>query len=67
MREGLIPVILGTAVTTAGLAMRGIDMKHHRRMSDRDVKVAIGAGILGVGLAHIALGVIDLCQDRRDR
>ena len=63
MREGLIPVILGTAVTATGLVMRGVDMKRHHGMSRHDTKVAIGAGLLGLGVAHIALGAIDLIQD----
>ena len=62
MREGLIPVILGTAVTATGVALRGVDMKRHG-MTKRDTKVAIGAGLLGLGLAHIILGGIDLVHD----
>jgi len=62
MREGLIPVILGTVVTASGATIRGVDMKKHG-MTKRDTKVAIGAGLLGLGLAHIILGSIDLVQD----
>lgn len=62
MRKGLIPVVLGTAVTATGLALRGIDMKNNGT-STRDTKVAIGAGIIGLGLAHIILGSIDLVDD----
>ncbi len=65
MREGLIPTVLGTAVTAVGTAMRAKDMKS-RRMSRRDTQVAIGAGILGFGLAHIVLGAIDLIADKYD-
>jgi hypothetical protein len=61
MREGLIPVILGTVVTATGVALRGVDMKNHG-MTRRDTKVAIGSGLLGLGLAHIILGSIDLVQ-----
>ncbi len=61
MREGLIPTVLGTAVTATGLAMRGYDMKRHG-MKKRDTTVAIGAGVLGFGLAHVVLGSIDLIQ-----
>lgn len=64
MREGLFPAILGTAVTAAGTLMRVQDMRSHG-MTKRDTKVAIGAGLIGLGLAHIALGSIDLLQDRR--
>lgn len=65
MREGLIPTILGTAVTATGLAMRAKDMKE-RGMSKTDTQVAIGAGIIGFGLAHIVLGAIDLIADNRE-
>jgi len=61
LREGLIPAVLGTAVTATGLAMRGYDMKR-RGMNKRDTTVAIGAGVLGFGLAHVVLGSIDLIQ-----
>ena len=61
MREGLFPAVLGTAVTSTGMAMRGYDMKKHG-MNKRDTTVAIGAGILGFGLAHVVLGSIDLVQ-----
>lgn len=61
MREGLIPAVLGTAVTATGLAMRGYDMKRNG-MHKRDTTVAIGAGVLGFGLAHVLLGSIDLIK-----
>lgn len=59
LREGLIPTVLGTAVTATGLAMRGYDMKKHG-MKKRDTAVAIGAGVIGFGIAHVVLGTIDL-------
>lgn len=59
MREGIIPIILGTAVTATGAAMRGIDMKKHG-MTKHDTTVALGAGLVGLGAAHIILGAIDL-------
>ena len=62
MREGLIPVILGTAVTATGVVLRARNMKK-RRMSRMDPKVALGAGVVGFGLAHIVLGAIDLIAD----
>jgi hypothetical protein len=52
-REGLIPTILGTAVTTAGLAMRGYR-----------VSPMIANSIIGFGLAHVVLGAIDLFEHR---
>jgi len=48
-REGLIPAVLGTAVTAAGLALR-------------NTNPVVGWGIAGFGLAHIVLGAIDLLE-----
>lgn len=55
VREGLIPTILGTAVTTTGALMKR-----------KDVAPMIAAGIVGFGLAHVVLGAVDMVQhDRR--
>ncbi|MDK2800947.1 MAG: hypothetical protein PWP27_1890 [Clostridiales bacterium] len=51
IREGLIPTILGSAVTVGGIALRGVNP-------------LIGWGITGFGLAHILLGTIDLVEHR---
>ena len=64
MREGIIPILLGTAVTTSGVVMRSMDMKRHG-MSKHDTKVALGSGIVGLGVAHIILGAIDDIGDRK--
>lgn len=48
-REGLIPTVLGTAVTAAGLALRGANP-------------VVGWGVAGFGLAHVLLGAIDLIE-----
>ncbi|OXM84232.1 asparagine synthase [Paenibacillus rigui] len=51
MREGLIPTVLGTAVTASGVAMRG--------------KFPMAAAVVtGFGLAHMVLGAIDLVEHR---
>ena len=60
-REGLIPAILGTAVTVTGLALRSADMKKNG-MNRREVAPMVAAGIIGFGLAHVVLGSIDLIQ-----
>ncbi|MCM3094049.1 MULTISPECIES: asparagine synthase [unclassified Cytobacillus] len=54
VREGLIPTVLGTAVTTAGYAM-----KQNRRANNM-----LSDTIVGFGLAHIVLGAIDLVEHR---
>lgn len=53
MREGIVPAILGTAVTASGLALRS-------------KKPLVGWGVFGFGLAHIILGSIDLIEHRGD-
>lgn len=59
VREGLIPVILGSAVTATGIALRSTDMKKNG-MSKREMGPMVAAGIIGFGLAHLVLGGIDL-------
>lgn len=51
VREGLIPTVLGTAVTAAGIAIR-------------PMAPAVSWGVAGFGLAHVVLGAIDLIQHR---
>ncbi|NLM22321.1 MAG: asparagine synthase [Peptococcaceae bacterium] len=60
-REGMIPTLLGSAVTAAGVAMRVRDMKRNS-MSKQSAIPMIGAGVIGFGLAHMVLGGIDLLQ-----
>lgn len=51
VKEGLIPTVLGGAVTVTGLALR--------RASPQ-----VSWGVTGFGLAHIVLGAIDLVENR---
>ncbi|AOY74859.1 asparagine synthase [Clostridium formicaceticum] len=53
MQEGLIPTVLGTAVTATGTIM-----------SKKKVQPIVAAGIIGFGLAHVVLGAIDLIEHR---
>ncbi len=53
--EGMIPTVLGTAVTATGAIMK------KRRMAPM-----IAAGIVGFGLAHVVLGTMDIVQHRND-
>lgn len=55
IREGIIPAVLGTAVTTTGALMKR-----------KDMAPMLAAGIVGFGLAHVVLGTIDLVQHRND-
>lgn len=63
MREGIIPAVLGAAVTATGTAMGMKDIRK-RSMRKRDVIPLVGAGLVGVGLAHVVLGSIDIVQHR---
>ena len=55
IREGLIPTILGSAVTAAGIALKQKNGSNHM----------IANTVFGFGLAHIVLGAIDLVEHRR--
>ncbi|HWO96473.1 MAG TPA: asparagine synthase [Bacillus sp. (in: firmicutes)] len=55
IREGLIPTVLGTAVTAAGYAMA----------QNRRIDPMISNTVFGFGLAHVVLGAIDLMEHRR--
>lgn len=61
VKEGLIPTILGAAVTTAGAVWDGAEMKKHKT----SIAPMVAAGIVGFGLAHVVLGSIDLMQNSK--
>ena len=62
MRAGLIPTVLGTAVTGATLYRNGQDiMKRSKRRSN--VESMIATGLLGFGIAHVLLGSIDMFRE----
>jgi len=54
IREGLIPTVLGSAVTATGYALK------QKRGSNK----MIANTVFGFGLAHIVLGAIDLVEHR---
>lgn len=62
MKKGLIPVTLGIAVTMAGLSVDANQSKQ-RRFKSRDYSNMAGALLVGAGLAHIALGAIDMIKE----
>ncbi|MFB9758124.1 asparagine synthase [Ectobacillus funiculus] len=47
IREGLIPTVLGTAVSATGYALK----------QNRNISPMVANTVFGFGLAHIALGV----------
>ncbi len=55
IREGMIPTVLGAAVTATGYALK------QKRGSNK----MIANTVFGFGLAHIVLGTIDLVEHRR--
>lgn len=63
MREGAIPTVLGALVTAGAATMRARDIKK-RGMRQKDIVPMIETGLVGFGLAHIVLGVIDLVEHR---
>ena len=58
-REGLIPTVLGTVVTTAATAATT------KMFKKKNMMPMVAAGIIGFGLAHIVLGGIDLVEHKR--
>ena len=54
-REGLIPTVLGTAVTATGYALK----------QKRGTNKMVANTVFGFGLAHIVLGAIDLFEHNR--
>lgn len=64
IREGILPIVAGTAVTMSGAIMRGVDMKKHG-MHKKDIAPLVGAGLVGFGLAHVILGTSDLMQHKK--
>ncbi|KZE47454.1 hypothetical protein AV540_18775 [Brevibacillus parabrevis] len=60
MKKGIVPVILGTAVTAAGLSM--LSAKHQKMRADNPY----AWGLAGFGLAHVVLGALDAVRDDLD-
>ena len=62
MKKGLIPVTLGVVVTMAGVVVDANQSKE-RRFKSRDYANMAGALLVGAGVAHIALGSIDMLRN----
>ena len=62
MKKGLIPVTLGVVVTMAGLAVDANQSKE-KKFKSRDYANMAGALLVGAGVAHIALGSIDMLRN----
>ncbi len=61
VKEGLVPIVLGTVVTGASMAFRAQDMRRHK-MKKKDMVPMAETALLGFGAAHIVLGAIDLIK-----
>ena len=62
MKNGLIPVTLGIAVTMAGLSVDA-NQSREKSFKTRDYANMAGALLVGAGVAHIALGTIDMIRE----
>lgn len=63
LREGLIPTIVGSAVTIGAATVRARDLKRHG-LAKKEIAPMLETAVLGFGLAHVVLGAIDLISDR---
>lgn len=63
MRKGVIPTMLGTAVTGAAIANRAPHLSK-RKLKKMDMTTMMATGLIGFGLAHVVLGSIDLYKGR---
>lgn len=59
MRKGMIPTLLGIAVTGSAIAMSDRD-KLERGLKRRNIETTVATGLIGFGLAHIVLGGLDI-------
>ncbi len=62
MKKGLIPFTLGIGVTMAGLSV-DVNQSKERVFKARDYANMTGALLVGAGIAHIALGAIDMLKE----
>lgn len=62
MKKGLIPVALGTIVTATGVALDSKQIKRYKCQRN-DYTSMVGTLLIGVGVAHILLGTIDMVKE----
>lgn len=63
VKDGLIPTVIGSAVTVGAIALRVKDMQN-TKLRKKDVVPRVETAVLGFGLAHVVLGAMDLVQNR---
>lgn len=62
MKKGLIPVALGTVVTATGIAIDSTQSKTNKCRRN-DYTSLVGTFLIGLGVAHVLLGTIDIAKD----
>ncbi|SCH02891.1 MULTISPECIES: asparagine synthase [unclassified Romboutsia] len=62
MKKGLLPVALGTLVTTAGIVI-DCNQSKCQMCKGNDYLSLTGTFLLGLGVAHILLGGIDIVKE----
>ena len=62
MRKGIVPALMGIAVTGGVIAMSQTDITK-KAMSRKNREAMITTGLIGYGLAHIILGGFDMLTD----
>ena len=63
MRKGLIPTMLGTAVTGAAIYGSTPNLTR-KKLKKMDMGSVVATGLLGFGLAHVVLGSMDLFKGK---
>lgn len=59
--KGIVPALLGTALTGATIYTNGQDVMKKGRKK-RHMGTMVASGLLGFGLAHVVLGGIDMMR-----
>lgn len=59
--KGIIPALVGTALTGATLYRSGEDV-YNKGKKKRHMGTMIASGLIGFGLAHVVLGSIDMVK-----
>lgn len=59
--RGIMPALLGTAITGATIYRNGEDVLKKGRKK-RHMETMIASGILGFGIAHVVLGSLNMVK-----
>lgn len=62
MKKGIIPIALGTVVTATGIMLDSKQANSHS-FKRNDYSSLVGTFLIGLGVAHILLGSIDIATD----